>query len=85
MKNQRCAGCDEPEFMCECNKHHKNYKGAVVADVYHRGILIDGKELRRQAFTLRFLPTIVIGRFAFTMQCPDRHFGGTALAGRRNA
>ena len=83
MMSQRCEGCDEPQFMCECNKHHANYKGAVVVDVYHRGTLFDGKQLVRQMFTLRMLPTIVIGRFAFTMQCPDRHFGGTALRGVR--
>jgi len=83
MMNQRCEGCDEPQFMCECNKHHADFVGEEVVERYHHGKFIGKNELVRQMFTLRMLPTIVIGRFAFTMQCPDRHFGGTALRGVR--
>ena len=77
---KRCEGCDEPEFMCCCSKE---FVGKEVSEVYHRGLTIDGKELRSQLFTLSFLPTIVIGRKAFTLKSPDRHFGGNCLQGVR--
>ena len=83
MMSQRCSGCDEPQFMCECNKHHKNYKGEVVRAIYHRGVFIGEKELRRQMFFLACRPTIIIGRVAFLLVSPDRHFGNRIFEGVR--
>lgn len=80
MKNSRCPECEEPEFMCECAK---NFQGKRIESVYHRGLTIDGQELKRQLFTLSFLPTIIIGRKAFTLKSPDRHFGDNVLQGAR--
>jgi hypothetical protein len=76
----RCPECEEPEFMCECAK---NFQGKVVELVYHRGLTIDGKELHRQLFTLSLRPTIIIGRKAFSLKSPDRHFGDNCLQGVR--
>ncbi len=75
----RCPECDEPEFMCECAK---NFVGKRVQEVYHKGLTIDSKELKHQLFTLTLLPTIIIGRLAFTLACPDRH-GDKVLRGAR--
>jgi hypothetical protein len=72
----RCPECDEPEFMCCCSKE---FQGKVVSEVYHRGTFVDGKQLHRQMATLSFLPTIIIGRKAFSLKSPDRHFGDTVL------
>jgi hypothetical protein len=76
----RCPECDEPDFMCECAK---NFQGAIVTEVYHRGLFVDGKQLERQLFRLSLLPTIIIGMKAFTLICPDRHFGDNVLMGVR--
>lgn len=76
----RCPECDEPDFMCECAK---NFQGAEVSEVYHRGVFIDKKQLVRQMFLLAMLPTVIIGRKAFTLKSPDRHFGGNVLLGVR--
>jgi hypothetical protein len=77
---KRCEGCDEPEFMCECAK---NFQGKRIESVYHKGITIDGQELRHQLYFLRFLPTVIIGKKAFNLICPDRHFEGNVLMGVR--
>ena len=80
MKSNRCEGCDEPQFMCCCSKE---FVGKEVTEAYHRGLLIDGKKLVRQMFFLSLLPTIIIGRKAFTLKSPDRHFGDAILQGVR--
>lgn len=67
---KRCEGCDEPDFMCCCSKE---FVGKQVSEAYHHGTLIDGKELKRQMFSLSIKPTIIINRRAFVLQCPDRH------------
>lgn len=80
MQTKRCEGCDEPQFMCCCSKE---FVGKEVTEVYHRGVFVDAKQLVRQMFTLQMLPTIIIGRKAFSLKSPDRHFGGKVLQGVR--
>lgn len=39
-KNQRCPECEEPQFMCECEK---NFRGEVIKEIYHHANRHSGK------------------------------------------
>ena len=47
----RCEVCEEPKFMCSCNKHHADYKGEEVVERYHHGKFFAKGELMGQLFT----------------------------------
>ena len=79
MTVKRCEGCDEPMFMCCCSKE---FVGQEVSEVYHRGVFVGGKQAVQSAYLLSVLPTVVIGRKAYTMACPDRH-GDNVMRGVR--
>ena len=79
MTVKRCEGCDEPMFMCCCSKE---FVGQEVAEVYHRGVFVGGKQSVQSAYFLSVLPTVVIGRKAFLMVPPYRH-GDNVLRGVR--